>query len=352
MKLTVHLVAWNGATYIPYLFDSLRNQSFKDWELVVLDNNSTDNTAELIEHELQNWSGTKRFIKNSTNAGFAGGHNLLYAQTDSEYFLLLNQDLYLQPDCLEILVKELESKSQVATVSPRLMKWNFNQLLTETGVRGPANKIDLEKSFTDVVDSLGLKVLRSRRVVEISGGERFNSTGQRISQVFGVSGTLPLLRRTAINKIAFSAQEFLDNSYGSYKEDVDLAFRLQSAGYRTEVVLNAVAYHDRSAAGPVELSDAAAAENKKKQSSWVKYHSYKNHIMTLYKNEYWQNLILDFLPILWYELKKFVWFLFFKPSVLKGLEEVWKNRKSLKEKRNKIVSIRKNNWQQLRTWWN
>ncbi len=334
MKLSVHLVAWNGAKYIPHIFASLRNQTITDWELVVLDNDSKDNTAELIAAELQNWSGPKRFIKNPTNVGFAGGHNLLYTQTNSEYFLLLNQDFYLEPDCIEKLLAEIESKPGLAVVSPRLMKWDF------------ANQ-----KFTNIIDSLGLKVFRSRRVVELGGGEEWNDKDEKTLSVFGVSGAAPLFRRSAIDVIAFSKTDFFDNSYGSYKEDVDLAFRLQTAGFAAETVLGAVIYHDRSASGPAKLSDAAAAQNKKTQSSWVQYHSYKNHLMTLYKNEYWQNLTLDFPFILWYELKKFLWFLIFKPSVLKGLGEIWQNRKSLREKRQKIKSLRKNTWQQLRQWW-
>lgn len=334
MKVTVHLVTWNGAKYIPLLFESLRNQTDQDWELVVLDNASSDNTVQLIEQEFLTWPGQKRLIKNTTNLGFAGGHNQLYAQTDSEYFFLLNQDFYLKPTCVELLLAEIKVKPNLAVVSPRLMKWDF-----------------VRQEFTTTIDSLGLQVLRNRRVVEISGGKQWQPTEDKIKSVFGVSGAAPLFRRSAIAQVAFSNQEFFDNSYGSYKEDVDLAFRLQAAGFGAETVLDAVIYHDRSAAGPGELSDVAAAKNKQNQSAWVQYHSYKNHLMTLYKNEYWQNLILDFLPILWYELKKFGWFLFFKPSVLKGITEVWKNRKNLREKRIVSISIRKNNWQQLRHWW-
>ncbi len=341
MKLTVHLVIWNGAKYLPYLFKSLRNQTFKDWELIVLDNNSSDNSVELVIQELNNWSQPKKFIKNLVNTGFAGGHNQIYAATDSEYFLLLNQDFYLQPDCLEKLVEEIKNKPAVAVVSPRLMTWNFAEIENN----------GLTKSLANTIDSLGLKVLRNRRVIELGAGEKWSGTEQKTQSVFGVSGAAPLFRRAHIEQIAFSDQEFFDNSYGSYKEDVDLAWRLQASGFGAEVVLDAVIYHDRSVAGPVILSDQAAGTNKKRQSDWVQYQSYKNHLMTLFKNEYWQNLTLDFFFILWYELKKFVWFLLFKPTVLKGLGEIWCLRKELNSKRKLIKSKRKIAWQQLRQWW-
>lgn len=335
MKLSVHLVTWNGAKYIPQLFASLRNQTFKNFELVVLDNNSKDNTGELIEKELLTWTGSKKFIKSPNNAGFAGGHNILYRETKSEFFLLLNQDFYLQPDCIAKLLTEIESKPELAVVSPRLMKWDFEN-----------------QQFTNKIDSLGLKVFRNRRVVELCGGEEWHDQGEKSITVFGVSGAAPLLRRAAVTRTAFSESEFLDNSYGSYKEDVDLAYRLRSAGYEAETVLDAVIYHDRSASMPTKLSDSAAAVNKRNQSAWVQYQSYKNHLMSLYKNEYWQNLTLDFPFILWYELRKFVWLLIFKPSVLKGLKEIWKNRSMLTNKRNQIKSQRTVSWKQMRKWWN
>ena len=73
--------------------------------------------------------------------------------------------------------------------------------------------------------------------------------------------------------------------------------------------------------------------------------------MTLYKNEYWQNLALDFPFILWYELKKFVWFLLFDRTVLLGLKEVYKERKTLKQKRQAIIQKRVIDWKEIRTWY-
>jgi len=92
-------------------------------------------------------------------------------------------------------------------------------------------------------------------------------------------------------------------------------------------------------------------KNKKGQSEWIKYHSYKNHLMTLYKNEYCQNLLIDFPSILWYELKKFFFFLFFDAKVLRGWKEIWRNRKVLKKKRKEIKEKRKTSWRKMRKWW-
>ncbi len=337
LKLSVHLVAWNGAKYVPYLFQSLRNQSFKEWELLVIDNDSKDETVAAIQKELVDFPVASRIIVNTTNKGFAGGHNQAFKETNAPYILLLNQDMHLAPDCLEKLVAFMEAHSNIAGVSPRLMRWDF--AMVHAG-----NVID---SFTNYVDSFGLKVFKNRRAIE----DQATRDTTEPFEVFGISGALPLFRRVSLKHVAFSDGTFFDESYHSYKEDVDLAFRLRSAGFATYIVPSALAYHDRSAAGPKQLSDSVAAKNKRLQSSWVKYHSYKNQIITLYKNEYWQNAVLDFPWIVWYEIKKFVYFLIFEPKILLGLVEVWKMRKELAAKRKQIKSLRKVSWRQIRKWY-
>ena len=116
MKLSVQLVVWNGAKYIPYLFASLRQQTYQDWSLLVVDNNSNDDTLAAITRELANFPAAYRMLENKENLGFAGGHNQAFKENDSEYILLLNQDMYLRPDCLEKMVKFLEKKRMLQRV--------------------------------------------------------------------------------------------------------------------------------------------------------------------------------------------------------------------------------------------
>ena len=258
MKLTVHFVTWNSAQYVPRLFESLRGQTYTDWKLFVWDNNSSDGIVDAIKKEVQDFPVPFEIMEHADNVGFSGGHNSLYKKTDSEYFLLLNPDLYLQPDCFEKLVAFLDKNKDVAAVSPRLMKWHFEKL--EEG---------LEKSFSSTIDSLGLQAFRSGRVIEQYTGCDWAEVASTLSgeenilEVFGLAGTFPLLRRKSIDEIVFSDGTFLDESYGSYKEDVDLAFRMQSAGQRNMVLLDTVAYHARATGGPKGMSDIDALKNKR-----------------------------------------------------------------------------------------
>lgn len=354
MKLNIQLVTWNGGKYIPYLFDSLRRQDFSDWSLQILDNASQDDTAERIKKELSNLSVPYTFIQNKTNEGFAGGHNSLFRKNNSDYVLLLNQDMYLESGCLKRMIEYLEAHPEITGVSPRLMRWDFQLLVNQNSQREKDVEL-LKRSFTDQIDALGLKIFRNRRVIEQytrQDWSKIQSTfsGNELS-VFGLSGALPLYRSSDLKDLLYADGSLFDGTHHAYKEDVDLAYRLLSAGKHSLVLLDVCAYHDRSGAGPRETGDAEAAKNKKLQSEWVRYHSYKNHLMTLYKNEYGFNFLLDFFWIFWYELKKFFWLLIFDKTVLKGLAEVFKQRWILKEKREELKVKRRISSKELRRWW-
>ena len=344
MKLALQIITYNSEKYLPFLFDSLRKQSFNNWQLLILDNGSHDRTIEIIQEEFKTIAQKTELIISKENTGFAGGHNNLFKKTDSEYVVLLNPDMYLISDCLEKLVQFLETHPDTAVVSPRLMTWDFSKAASQ----------NIEDSFTDSIDSLGLKVYRSRRVVEWMAGKKYEEIKQNFGnslgvEVFGVSGALPLFRRSALEAVQDDQKNIFDPLFFMYKEDVDLAFRLREAGYKAYVKLDAVAYHDRSAAMPKKEGDRGAAINKKDQSELIKYHSYKNHLMMLYKNEYWQNFILDFPWIFWYEFKKFMWFLLFDRKTLKGIGEIGKNQKILKSERRYIQEkIKKISWKEMR----
>lgn len=309
----LQLVTWNGERYIPWLFASLRAQSRYPDIVRIVDNGSTDGTVMALERELASVPFRYEFIRNTKNSGFAGGHNQLARYATEDYVGLINQDLYLQPDCLARLVAVLETEPQVAAVTPRLMVWDFKKIALQ----------GLLNSFTDRIDSLGLCVQKNRRVIEWYGGEEWSKISARFEpgdgsfSVRGVSGALPLYRRYALNSCATSLETWFDPFFESYKEDIDLAFRLERGNWQARVVPGAVAYHDRTAAMPLGgLGDLAAARSKKMQSERVQFLSYRNHLLLLYKQglgaDFWRNAIW----IAWYEAKKLFFLLVHNPRLV------------------------------------
>ncbi len=348
-KLTIQLVTWNGKRYIPYLFASLRKQTFQDFILQVLDNGSTDGTVAAIEHELTTCTFAHQFIRNQTNSGFVGGHNQLFAEGESEYVLLLNQDMYLMPEYVRRLMMTMEHHADIGATSGRLMRWDFH-LLADRGAHG------LHHSFTQYIDTLGLKVFRSRRVVDWYAGARWPEVAKTLHEssgaeleVFGISGALPMYRRSAITKVLVDGQLF-DPLYFAYKEDVDLAWRLRISGSRAVVVTDAVAYHDRSSSGTA-ISDVGAAKNRKTKSALANYHSYKNHLYTLIKNEYGANYARDWLWIELYEWKKFWYLLLFEFKSWLAITQIIKHRKTVCRTRRQLKRARSTSAKALRKWW-
>ncbi|MDO8599555.1 MAG: glycosyltransferase family 2 protein, partial [bacterium] len=280
-RLTVQLVTWNGVQYIPHLFQSLRAQTLRDWDCIVIDNGSTDGTIEAIAHELATFDRPHRFIRNDENSGFAGGHNQAFALSETPFVQLLNQDIVLAPEYLERVLAAMETMPEAGAMQGVLLRWGFHAVTAGTG-----------DGRTDTIDTLGLRVLRNRRVVEWMTGERIPDSRFQIPdspfEVFGVSGALPMYRRAALTDVALDGEVF-DRAFFSYKEDVDLAFRLCMTGWRAFIVRGARAWHDRTAAGPRELSDYATVDSRRTKSALVRYHSYKNHLFVLMKNEHLVN---------------------------------------------------------------
>mgnify|MGYP001567126631 FL=1 len=332
MKLTAQLVVWNGAKHLPALFDSLRNQTLKEWELLVLDNGSVDNSLKIIEAEKVRFPNMQ-FFHEKKNLGFSGGHNVLFQKSDSEYVLLLNQDVILENDVFEKLVDYLDENLNVASAAPRLMRIENNER-------------------TGIVDSLGLTVDRRRRFSDRMAGEpwKLQSESAHPAQpcfVFGVSATVAIYRRSAVN-LATNGRLF-DPYYFSYQEDVDLAWQLQLRGYDSVILLDKAAYHQRSTQDAVR-GVLSTAINKQMQSPMVRFYSYRNHLATIIKNDQWQNFTLDFPWILWYEVMKFVYILFFDRETLKGLRELWNERVWLKSERNRIQTGAKVHWKKIGQW--
>ncbi len=355
-KLSINLIVYSSkeSVYIPLLFESLKKQTFQDWEMLVIDNGSDGDILRLVEDNLRALDKRYRILRQSANIGFASGHNAGYKETAAPYVLLQNPDMYLMPDALEKMVNFLDQHQEVSTVSARLMRWDFEA-----------------KQFTSDIDAIGIRLLRNRRAVEWLTRQRWAKDSEsaevremyekKVVEVFGVSGAFAMYRKNAVDKLLLPGfakatpgkpdGNIFDPTYHSYKEDLDLAYRLRNAGYTSYVLLDAVAYHDRTGAGPKTLGDFAAAKNKRLQSKYVCFHSYKNHLRTLYKNEYWQNFLLDSPFILWFEFKKFVFLLITNPAILfRSWWEIIKNFKYTRQAKKAIHASRKMYWKGLRRW--
>lgn len=318
-KVTISLLTWNGEKYLPWLLNSLEAQTFKNWELLVLDNASQDNSVNIVSEHMPK----AKIIKQKKNIGFSRGHNLLINWSNSDYVLILNQDVILEPDYLQKCVEFMEANQKAGSVSGKLLYWDFES----------AQK-------TNMIDSFGLKINRQRKVTDIDQGKEDYKLDNQ--EVFGVSATAALYRRRALETIKMS--EYFDEDLFAYKEDIDLAWRLRLFGWQNWLVAGALAYHHRSVSGVGNL------KNRRQGKQMANKLSYRNHLLLIYKNDFLKNRLRDFWPICWYEFRKFCYILFFEINTLKGLSGYFKLLSKMRQKQKYIHKFTKITAEDIYQW--
>jgi len=351
-RVAISLVTWNGLKYLPQCFNSILSQTYQDWSLCVLDNGSTDGSAKYIrELDL-----TKRLQKDRleiiyqpSNLGFASAHNLVVNSTSSDYVLVLNQDVILDPNFLKIIVNFLDNHPNVGGVTGKILKWAFTSDADNEYLR--------DDSLTDIIDSTGLRIFKNHRVIESGVGEQDSGQYDSDREVFGIPATCAVYRRSALDAVRLprvdtvskksknivwsNSYEYFDENFFSYKEDIDLSYRMRLLGLEFWYLKDARAYHDRTAKSIADLSDSAVVRHRYTKSPFINYHSYKNHLFILIKNVTPRVLLRYGVFIKWYEFKKFIWLLLNERATLVGLKEVFKNLHSMAQKRKFIMSRRK-----------
>jgi len=329
MKVDIVLVTWNGEKFLPYVLSSLAQQTYKDKEVHILDNGSKDNSLSLIRNWLGSHSGTLR--ESATNLGFAIGYNELIRSLTGNYVLVLNQDVILDNNYVQKLVEYLESKHICGSVSGLLRRMNFK---------------DTQLILSDIIDSAGLNIYTSHRVVERNRGLKADIVNKTIDNVFGVPATAAMFRRQALEATAinrFNKIEYFDETFFAYKEDVDLAYRLQLCGWDSAVVNDVCAYHYRSVRGQESemtgFGNIKTIKNRKTHSRAVKKFSYRNHLLFLFSSFAFSAFSKEWFYTIFYEFGKFFVLLVIQPYVLVVWFDVFKKSKMLKLKKKQITGM-------------
>ena len=222
-KVTVAILSWNGRQHLETCLTALAAQQDPgvEWEILVLDNGSTDGTAVWMR---ERWGGDRRvrLVESAVNLGFCGGNNRLAAEAHGDAIALLNNDTRPEPGWLGSLVETLASApADVAAVSGKIVDWNGERLDFGRGLMtfdGHAFQLDFRRP------------LKKARVP---------AAGEELA--FACGGNL-LVRRAS-----FLAAGGFDESYFAYLEDVDLGWRLWSGGERIVFAPGAVVHHRSSA---------------------------------------------------------------------------------------------------------
>jgi len=344
-RVSINIVTWNAMRFLPEALESIEKQTFGDFNIIIVDNGSTDGTVQYIREYYPQIT----LIRNVKNLGFAHGHNqamrLAIAkwpaeELDNRFVLVTNQDILLKEDFLENLIAEAEKQKQAGSFGGKLYKAFFSQ--GEDGFE--------ETIKSDILDSTGLLVYKSRRVVDRGAGETDQKQYDEARDIFGVSGAIPMYRASALQSVRFR-DEFFDDDFFCYKEDIDLAWRLRLAGWHSRYVPEAMAHHYRGAYSPEKSSWLKTVMARRKRSHLVNFRSFVNHYFVLIKNEYFSNLLVHLPWFVLYELKKNIYTFFFEPKTYwQGKVHVIKNLSLMMKKRKFNFSKARVGAKEMRNW--
>ena len=301
--ISIIIVNWNGRHLLSRCLKSISNQTYTNFEIILVDNGSSDGSAAYIAATFPE----VHLLCLPENRGFTGGNNEGFQLSSGAYIVLLNNDATLKEDWLELMVSAMES---------------------DPGLGACASKIIIEG--TELLDSAGdlfTTAFTGTKWGELQKAELFNES----RTVAGPCAAAAIYRRSMLEQIGF-----LDDDFFLNHEDTDLNLRAWLAGWPCRFVPEAIAYHTVSASIG-NLSDTSV------------YYFSRNSLWVWVKNVP-TSLMLRFLPQrILYELNSFVnfclihgkWSPFFrgKWDAFKGVPRMYAKRKLLKGKKLSIELI-------------
>ena len=288
MELVLQLSTYHSARFLPALFDSLIAQTDRNWTLIVRDDGSKPEELVKIVAVLDSYRERLpcEWIP-AANVGFAGSHQLMFERSAADLVLLVNHDVVLTPTYIATVRDLMVREPGIGAAEGVMLRCVFDD--------------DGRPRFTSIVDSLGFARTRYHKVYDLGGGSEYSPIADSVIDRFGVSGCLPMYRRSALGIRLF------DPSFCMYKEDVDVAYRLQNTGWRSVLVSGAVAYHGRG----FQASRLHIGVSERMQE-----YSYRNHWRILIHHLTVRDWLRDGWAIIPFEIAKAGFMLIFHPGIL------------------------------------
>ncbi len=212
-SVSIIVVNWNGRPYLGECLQSLKEQTFSDFELLLVDNGSSDGSIEDVQARFPGFAG---IIKNKSNLGFGIANNQGIKIARGKYIALLNNDAQADRHWLEELVRAAEENPRAGMLASKIY------------LAGDGKVID---NIGHLIYRDGLN--RGRGRLEVDRGQF-----DRQEEVFFPSGCAALYRREMLDEIGLFDEDFF-----AYGDDTDIGFKGRLAGWKCLYVPTAVVYH-------------------------------------------------------------------------------------------------------------
>jgi len=219
-SVTIIIVHYRGLEKLRRCLDSLFDTRYDNFRVVLVDNGSTDGSADFVK---KMYGNRVDVIRSEANLGFVGGNNLALQRVRSKYAVLLNDDTVVDPDWLRYLVEVAESDPSVGACQPKLLSLTDPRYFEYNGCVG------------GMLDVYGVPFCRGRVFDSI---EEDRGQYDTAADVFWAGGAAILVGSKALNETGL-----LDELFYAHMEEIDFCWRMRLLGYKVKSVPKSVVYH-------------------------------------------------------------------------------------------------------------
>lgn len=320
--ISLVIINYNNKSYLKRCLTSIENQTYKNLEIIFIDNESKDGSFEFMKEEYS--EKNILLIRNEVNNGYSGAANQGIKLSKGKYVMILNPDIIMEKDFIENMYGFIDKDERIGALSGKLLKYDFEN--------------DKKLNY---IDSAGIDMYKNRKFKDRGQNELDIGQYEKTEVVFGVCGAAPLYRKSILDKISING-EYFDEDFFAYKEDIDVSWRINLLGYKNIYYPNAVAYHGRGL-GSSSGGILKFINNRKSQSEFLRGISLRNQILLLKKNETEESVLGDKLKINIRKILLMGYFIMFERFSFKYIKEaniledkILEKRKIFFEKNNKL----------------
>ena len=229
IKSSVSIVIphWNNVDVLSECLESISNTNFENFETIVVDNASTDNSVASVRSNYPN----VKLIENDKNYGYAGGCNIGAEAASGDFLIFLNNDTVQEKDWISNLIKTINSDDKIAAVQPKILNYYDRNVFDYAGGSGGH------------MDIYCFPFARGRI---FSFQENDEGQYNNKEKCFWSSGTCFMVRRELFQKSGG-----FDESFFAHMEEIDLCWRLYAMGFEVWVEPDSVVYHKNALTLPM-----------------------------------------------------------------------------------------------------
>lgn len=246
-KVSVIVLNYNGKKYLKNCFESLRKQAYPNYEVIMVDNASTDGSVSYVRESFS-WV---KIIENPTNLGYTKANNEAEKRASGEYLLFLNMDTWVKPDLLNVLVSTAISNPKIGVCACTQLSYEGKQRLSA--------------GLTTDLFAYPIKSNKQEQILYSDGASLF------------------------VKRLVFRQIGGFDPAYFMYGEDVDLCWRVLLSGYDVVATLSAIVGH--KSGGTLIRSGKIYQANRLRR-----YLAERNSLRTILKN-YSAHTLIYILPL-------------------------------------------------------